>query len=85
MFFSFKQKKPIGLTLELYHSFFFFFFFSENIFSVLVQVPEKTEPKAKVYVGCGLAHVKTGVGKKEMRWKEERASIRGYINKMDTT
>lgn len=46
-------------------------FMNKYGFSVLVQAPQKTEPKAKVYV---LAHVKTGGRKKEMR-QGRRANI----------
>lgn len=37
-----------------------------SFFSALVQVPQKIEPKVKVYVGCALAYAKTRAGKKEM-------------------
>ena len=68
--------------MEFYHSYFIY----KNIFSVLAQVPQRTEPKARVYVGFALAHVKTtGVKKKEMRWKGKRVSIRGHTAKLDTT
>ena len=48
--------------MELYHS----YFICENIFfSILVQVAQRTEPKARGFVRG--ACVKTGVRKKEMR------------------
>lgn len=51
-------------------------FMNKYGFSVLVQAPQKTEPKAKVYV---LAHVKTVGGNSARR--EEKGNETGKENK----
>ena len=46
--------------MELHNSSFIY----EDFFAILVQVPQRTEPKARGFVGG--AGVKTGVRKKEV-------------------